>query len=77
MTCSPEHLEQVGKALLSSKTFWLNLIGLFGILITTSGLVGSSEWVQYEAGLLGLANIVMRFFTGDPISAIVGPPPKV
>lgn len=69
MTCSPEHLGQVGKALLSSKTFWLNLVGLFGILITTAGLVGDAEWIQYEAGILGVANIIMRIISGEPITS--------
>jgi len=73
MTCSPDHstMELGGKSLLSSKTFWLNVLGLAGMIATAFGLIGESDWVQYQAAMLAMLNIILRLFTGEPITGVV------
>ena len=65
-----EHISQAGKALITSKTFWVNLIGLTGIVTTAFGLVGDADWVKYEAAILGVVNIFLRVISGEPINAV-------
>ena len=63
-----------GKALLMSKTFWVNLIGMVGIVVTGLGLVGDTAWIQYEAVALGAVNVALRMVTGQPITGILVQP---
>lgn len=60
-----------GKALLLSKTFWANVLGLIGMVLTATGVVGEPEWVQYELAALALANVVIRLITKQPIESVL------
>jgi hypothetical protein len=60
-----------GKALFQSKTFWVNLIALIGMVVTSTGWVIEAQWVQYQAAFLAFINIVLRLYTGEPIEGIV------
>jgi uncharacterized membrane protein len=63
-----------GKTLLMSKTFWVNVIGLVGIILTGLGVLGDTEWIQYEAVALGAINVALRMVTGQPITGIIVQP---
>ena len=60
-----------GKALLLSKTFWVNVVALAGMALQASGLVSGADWLGYEAGALGIINIILRLVTGQPITGVV------
>ncbi len=60
-----------GKALLQSKTFWVNVLALVGMILTGTGAVASPDWLQYEAIALAAVNVVLRLITGQPIDGIV------
>jgi hypothetical protein len=60
-----------GKALLYSKTFWVNVLALIGMVLTGTGVIASPDWVQYEAVALAAVNVVLRLVTGRPIEGIV------
>lgn len=60
-----------GKGLLWSRTFWVNVFGLVGIIAVGLGYVGESEWVEIGAAGLAVANILMRLLTGEPIKGVV------
>jgi len=60
-----------GKALLTSKTFWVNVVALAGMVLQASGLISGSDWLAYEAAALGIANIILRLVTGEPIVGVV------
>jgi hypothetical protein len=60
-----------GKALLQSKTFWVNVLALVGMVLTGTGVVTSPDWLQYEAIALAAVNVVLRLITGQPIEGIV------
>jgi len=60
-----------GKALLTSKTFWVNVVALAGMVLQATGLVSGSDWLGYEAAALGVVNIILRLITGEPITGVV------
>jgi hypothetical protein len=59
------------KPLLLSKTFWVNLVGLVGIVLTGLGVIADPQWVQYQAILLAAVNVALRVVTKQPIEGIV------
>ena len=65
-----------GKTLLYSKTFWANLIGLVGMVLTGTGVLGQPDWLQYEAVALAVVNVAIRLVTHQPIEGIVILPEK-
>lgn len=60
-----------GKALLQSKTFWVNILALVGMILQASGAIGGSDWLAYEAAGLGIMNIILRLVTGEPIEKVM------
>jgi hypothetical protein len=74
MTCSPDHTS--GKSLLASKTFWVNVLAVVGMVVTSTGWLVEADWVQYEAVALGALNVALRLYTGEPITGIVVTPEK-
>jgi hypothetical protein len=60
-----------GKTLLLSKTFWVNLLALAGMIMTAAGVVGEPQWTQYEAIALAAVNIGLRLVTGAPIQGVL------
>lgn len=50
-----------GKSILSSKTFWLNILGL-------AATVGGILPVKWGSVVLTVANIGMRFVTNQPVN---------
>jgi len=57
------------KPILKSKTLWVNVIAILGIIL--NGLYGIDLDAETQAVLvtsvLALANIILRFFTSQPI----------
>jgi len=57
------------KPILKSKTLWVNVIAILGIIL--NGLYGIGLDAETQAVLvtsvLALANIILRFFTSQPI----------
>jgi len=62
----------LGKGLLRSKTFWVNLLtALVTIGGTVSGISFFPEsFVPYLAGGLAIANIFLRMLTDQPITGV-------
>lgn len=57
----------MGKSLLGSKTFWLNILGAAG-LIASSGVIP----IKYSAPILGVVGIANRvLFTDSPIETVL------
>jgi len=55
------------KSFLKSKTIWANIIGILAIFAAPA--VGGPQVLEPETGalVLGIANIVLRFFTNKGI----------
>ena len=49
-----------------SKTFWVNLIGLLVLVAQYSGEINVIS-PELLAGILGVLNFVLRFFTSEPV----------
>jgi hypothetical protein len=60
-----------GKTLLTSKTFWTNVVALVGMILTGSGTILEPQWLLYEAVALAVVNVGIRLYTGQPITGIV------
>ncbi len=60
-----------GKTLLMSKTFWVNLIAVVGMVLQACDILPGALWTQYEAVALGAVNVGLRLVTGQPITGIV------
>lgn len=58
-----------GKSLLTSKTFWLNLVAA---LIGIAGVMPA----KYSVPVLAVLNIGNRLLTNQPIVALTGPSPR-
>ena len=58
----------MGKSLLGSKTFWLNLLSII-VPIATPAL---QSHPKVYVGVVGGLNIANRFLTGEPITSIFG-----
>lgn len=56
------------KSIFTSKTFWVNLIALAGIII--QGATGSEILVNLEtqASVLAFINIILRTITKEPVT---------
>lgn len=55
-----------GKSILTSKTFWMNVMGLAAIVVQS--LTGEAVLDESaQTGILAVLNIIMRFFTKRPI----------
>lgn len=65
--------QPMGKSLLTSKTFWINVVAIIGMIVTSQGWVVEPDWLQYEAAALAVLNIVLRLITGEPITGVVKP----
>lgn len=67
---APEE-KPVAKRVTRSKTFWVNLIAGVGSLVamfTNSDIVTDNpEYAAYGATALAVINLVLRFFTKDPV----------
>ena len=55
------------KAFWRSRTVWVNVLAVVGLIVQSMGLVGGSEWVEIEAGALALANVALRLVTRGPV----------
>lgn len=62
-----------GKALLTSKTFWVNLIMLIGMVLTAFGIVGEPDWLKYQGSALAVVNVILRLISGNPITGVIKP----
>lgn len=49
-----------------SKTIWVNVVALL-VAIITSLNINPSWWPQFSIVALGIANVILRFLTGEPI----------
>jgi hypothetical protein len=58
--------EPVAKTFYYSKTLWVNIIALVGIL-AMNGICDAEQWNVIAAGLLGAVNVVLRIVTNEPI----------
>ena len=57
---------KAGKKWYLSKTFWVNLIGIFGIIIQSyTGFVLDPK---SQALILGVINLILRTVTKEPIT---------
>jgi len=59
-----------GKALLQSKTFYVNLVAFVIVVLQATGIVSGLDYVSLEAGALGIINVVLRLATKQPISSV-------
>lgn len=66
---SAEKEQKMGKSLFTSKTFWLNILGL---ATTAAGVVPP----QFGVPALAILNILNRFLTTQPITSLAGPSSK-
>ena len=57
---------EAGKAWYLSKTIWINIAGFVVLIATAVGLENEMA-VELEAILLAVANITVRWFTGEPL----------
>lgn len=57
----------MSKPIYQSKTFWVNVVGLIILVLQYFGAV---NWVPQAdlAGLLGVLNIILRFFTTTAVT---------
>jgi len=81
MTCSTNHeifttTTTGGKSLLASKTFWVNVLGIVGMVVTSTGWLIEADWIKYQAVALGAINVALRLYTGEPITGIVVTPER-
>ena len=62
----------LGKGLLRSKTFWVNLLtGASSVLAAVAGIsVLPTPIAPYLVGGLAVVNILLRLFTGEPIKGV-------
>jgi hypothetical protein len=53
-----------------SKTLWANVL-MFVLAMLNSDLILSLNWLTPEqvAGVIGVVNIILRFFTSQPIAS--------
>ncbi len=56
----------MGKSLVGSKTFWINLLGS-AISVLGSGVVPP----KYSIPIMGAINIINRLLTGVPITSVL------
>ncbi len=65
----------MGKSLIKSKTFWVNLIvitiALFTAIADLSLIQENPDSVAVVVMLIGLGNIVLRYVTKEPIKGTV------
>lgn len=61
------------KPLVSSKTFWVNLLGGAVTVITMLGSISflPASWAPWFAGALAVVNVALRIITDQPISGVV------
>ena len=66
----------VTKNILASKTLWLNLLGpVFTFLATKYGLnLDPDSLAQVVLIIMGIANIVLRRFTSQPVTILPAKP---
>lgn len=64
--------DQGGKSLVSSKTFWVNLLGGAVSVLTIVGSISflPSSLAPWIAGGLAVANVLLRIITNEPITSI-------
>lgn len=56
------------KHMLTSKTFWVNLIALVAILLGTQGVaISPEEQGAMVAGILAIVNVALRLVTTKPV----------
>lgn len=55
-----------GKTWYLSKTIWVNVGGLIVFCATAFGF-GNVEAAEVEAAVLAVVNVVLRWFTGEPL----------
>lgn len=59
----------MGKSLIGSRTFWLNVLGLV-TAVAGSGIIPP----QYSMPALAILNIINRvYFTNEPVTSILPP----
>lgn len=71
-----EEEAKMGKGLLTSKTFWFNVLsGAVGVATTLGqSAVASNPKVQAGfAAFVGIGNIILRFLTDQPIEGLTTP----
>lgn len=55
-----------GKPFYYSKTVWVNALALVGPVAAMFGAT-TPEWMAISTGVLALANLVLRYFTNEPV----------
>lgn len=64
----------MGKTLITSKTFWVNLVAFTLIVLQGTGTLPGVDYASIEVGALGIINILLRLITKEPITAVVVSP---
>ena len=59
----------MGKSLLASKTFWVNIVAVGASIASAFGLdfLTTEMQAQMVVGIMAVANIVLRVVTKEPI----------
>lgn len=61
----------MSKSIFASKTFWTNIVATVAAVSTAFGLdlgLSPDTQVAIVGGIMGVANIILRFITKDPVS---------
>jgi uncharacterized membrane protein len=58
-------MEESGKKLLKSKTFWVNLLAL--VVIVAQTFTGFVVSVEIQASILAIINVILRVVTKEEI----------
>jgi hypothetical protein len=62
------------KSIFASKTFWLNLVAIAILILSSPAVLNvvPAQYLPYETAILGVLNIINRFFTKDEVT-LFGP----
>ena len=51
----------------TSKSIWVQGIGLVGTVVMAGGFVGQEQWVMYSGLATQILGIIMRLVTKEPV----------
>ncbi|MDP2218516.1 MAG: hypothetical protein Q8J68_14660 [Methanolobus sp.] len=61
-------MAEVAKHFWASKSIWVQLLGLIGMILIATGIVGSAQWALYCGILTQVLGIIVRFVTKGEVT---------